>query len=414
VHHAGIPLALFILLQDFRFVLLDAFIRFLANGVLAGVFGLTIAAVISGMSFPAQALTAALLLAAFALAREFAQKVLTRIVFRQPDPQTTERALQALRSRSATEEEYVRSALEEIAGLLRAPLAGIVSNPVRSQELVFPALAAVVPEFRDAIECVRVVVPIRLSHGDVRYALLGERHGGQPYLSEDLAVLARLAACVSEQVERIREAEVERLVSQAELRALQSQIHPHFLFNALNTLYGVIPREAAGARRLLLNLSDVFRYFLQSDKAFVALEDEMRIVESYLAIEKARLGDKLQTELAVDGAALRELIPVLSIQPLVENAVKHGAAARPQGGGVRIEVTREGRGLRVSVMDTGPGFENARGTRARERAGVGLENVSRRLSLCYGPEAAIEIDSSSDGTRVSFFAPSERLASIPA
>jgi LytS/YehU family sensor histidine kinase len=176
----------------------------------------------------------------------------------------------------------------------------------------------------------------------------------------------------------------------------------------------VIPREAAGARRLLLNLSDIFRYFLQSDKAFVALEDEMRIVESYLAIEKARLGDKLQTELAVDGAALRELIPVLSIQPLVENAVKHGAAARPQGGGVRIEVTREDRGLRVSVMDTGPGFENAHGTRAREGAGVGLENVSRRLSLCYGPEAAIEIDGSSNGTRVSFFAPSERLASIPA
>ncbi len=412
VHHAGIPLALFVLMQDFRFVLLDAFIRFLANGLLAALFGVAIAGILPGMSFAAQAVTSTLLLAGFAVSREFVQKLLTRIVFRRPDHGAMERALQAMRLQYGSEAEYLRRSFEEIAALMKARLIDLASGAVRSQELMFPTLAGVLPEFRDRRHYdIRVVVPIRLSHGDVRYAFLGERRGGQPYLSEDLAVLARLAGFVSEQVERMREAEVQKLVSQAELRALQSQIHPHFLFNALNTLYGVIPREAAGARKLLLNLADIFRYFLQSDKAFVPLEEEMRIVEAYLAIEKARLGEKLQTEIVVDRAALREPIPVLSIQPIVENAVKHGAAARPQGGSVRLEVTREERGLRVSVTDTGPGF--AKAPTPGLRTGVGLDNVSRRLHLCYGPVAEVSVDSDSSGSRVSFFAPREKAAPVP-
>jgi hypothetical protein len=412
VHHAGIPLALLVLLQDFRFVLLDAFIRFLANGLLAGLFGLGIASVLPGMSFASQALTAALLLASFAVVREVVQKLLTRMVFRRPDPRATEQTLRAMRSQCANETEYLRSAFEEIARLMKAKLLEVTSHPLK-QELIFPTLAGVLPEFRGSqYDGVRVVVPVRLSHCDVRYALIGERRGGRPYLSEDLGVLARLAACVSEQVERIRENEVQRLASQAELRALQSQIHPHFLFNALNTLYGVIPREAVGARRLLLNLSDTFRYFLQADRAFVPVEDEIRIVEAYLAIEKARIGEKLQTEITVDGAALRESIPVLSIQPLVENAVKHGVAARPHGGRVRVEVTREERGLRVLVTDTGPGFKPAGSVGSREGAGVGLENVLRRLNLCYGPQAEVSIDSTSSGSCVSFLAPREQGASV--
>jgi signal transduction histidine kinase len=405
VHHAGIPLALFILLHDFRFVLLDAFIRFLVNGLLAGLFGVAIASLLPGMSFGAQALTAGLIVAAFALAKESAQKLLTRLVFRQPDQAAGVSSLQALRSRCSDEAEYLRLALQEIALLMKTKLISFSATPVLSRELIYPAPASVVAEFREGDrQDVRVVVPVRLSHGDLRYALLGERRGGQPYLSEDLDVLARLAACVGEQVERMREAEVQKLVSQAELRALQSQIHPHFLFNALNTLYGVIPREAGGARRLLLNLSDIFRYFLQTDRAFVPLEEELRIVDAYLAIEKARLGDKLQTEVKVETSLLREPIPVLSIQPLVENAVKHGAAARTQGGQVRLEINREGRGLRVTVSDTGPGFEELPAGK-REGTGVGLENVSRRLGLCYGQEAGVRIDSSNVGSRVSFLAP---------
>jgi two-component system, LytTR family, sensor kinase len=414
IHHAGIPLALFALLQDFRFVLLDAFVRFLANGLLAGMFGFAIAAILPGMSFPLQALTAALLLAGFAVSREFVQRFLTRIVFRQPDPERTAKAIHALSSHAPNETSFLEGAFHRLTELMNADLIELTPKLNHSDELIFPTPAAELPEHRELQDRgVRVVVPVRLSHGDVRYALLGERKGGQTYLSEDLGLLARMASHIAEQVERIREAEIQRLVSQAELRALQSQMHPHFLFNALNTLYGVIPREASAARRMLLNLSDILRYFLQSDKTFVPLEEEMRIVHAYLSIEALRLGEKLRTEIVVDEAALRERIPVLSIQPLVENAIKHGVAARPEGGSIRLEVKREERGLRVSVADSGLGFEHA-ARAGHEGTGVGLDNVSRRLTLCYGPETKVSVESSQTGSLVSFFAPCETSAALSA
>ena len=118
------------------------------------------------------------------------------------------------------------------------------------------------------------------------------------------------------------------LMSQAELRALQAQINPHFLFNALNTLYGTIGRENPEARRLVLNLADVFRYFLQSDRTFIPVEEELRIVRAYLEIEELRLGPRLRTEIEIDDLALQVSIPALSIQPLVENAVKHGDSSQ--------------------------------------------------------------------------------------
>ena len=415
IHHAGIPLALFVLLQDLRFVLLDAFIRFLANGLLAGLFGVAIAAVLPGLSFPVQVLTAGVLLAAFGMSREFVQRFLTRIVFRQPDPERTVRVLQQLSSQSSDETVFLENAFEQIAELMNSSVVEVASKSPASHELIFPTPASELHEYRELQDRgVRVVIPVRLSHGDMRYVLLGERKGGQPYLSEDLEVLARMSACAGEQVERIREAEIERLVSQAELRALQAQIHPHFLFNALNTLYGVIPREASGARRMLLNLAEIFRYFLQSDKTFVPLEDELRIVEAYLSIERMRLGDKLRTEFDVDCTSLAEPIPVLSIQPLIENAVKHGAAARPQGGSVRLEVKREDGGLHIAISDTGPGFNQVKRSSAANGAGVGLENVSRRLTLCYGPEARLSIESTDAGSRVGFFVRCERSSAVSA
>src|SRR5580704_12099680 len=104
---------------------------------------------------------------------------------------------------------------------------------------------------------------------------------------------------------------------------------------AFNPLYGIIPRQVSGARQMLLNLAEIFRYFLQSERTFVPVEEELRIVKAYLSIEELRLGDELRVSMDVDDAVLRELVPVLSIQPLVENAVKHGVATRPDGGAIR-------------------------------------------------------------------------------
>jgi two-component system LytT family sensor kinase len=231
--------------------------------------------------------------------------------------------------------------------------------------------------------------------------LLGRRSGGRRYLSEDLLALGRAASLVVEQIEQFRESEMRRLVSQAELRALQSQIHPHFLFNALNTLYGIIPREAKGARDTVLNLADILRYFLETGKTFLPLEQELHIIKAYLAVEKLRLGEKLRVEIDVDPDALHVPIPILSIEPLIENAVKHAIATKVEGGTVRLRATLSPNALHVTVSDTGPGFRTAGGA----KSGVGLENVTRRLQLCYGVESQINIQSNADGSSVSFSIP---------
>ncbi|HTW64827.1 MAG TPA: histidine kinase [Bryobacteraceae bacterium] len=403
VHHAGIPLALFIIMQDYRFVFLDAFVRFLVNGLLAVIFALFIASYSPHLGFPMRVICLGTILFGFAATRGFLQRMLTKLVFRQPDTERALRELRALGAQATDEKGYIDRAAEYIAECMNAKrsLAGRELLP-QSFEFSFPALARFIVATGALQEHgVEVVLPIGHGVAEKKYVFLGPRQGGRRYLSEDLEVLARMGACVGEQTEHIREVETQRLVSQAELRALQAQIHPHFLFNAFNTLYGIIPRQVSGARRMLLNLAEVFRYFLQSEKTFVPLEEEMRIVKAYLGIEELRLGDKLKISIDVDADALAASVPVLSIQPLVENAIKHGVAARPEGGAVQIQARREGDSLHVLVHDTGPGFA-ARTAAPENHTGVGLENVSRRLVLCYGADAHLRIESDQGGTTVSF------------
>jgi len=246
------------------------------------------------------------------------------------------------------------------------------------------------------------VVPIRLSHRDVCNLLLGRRRGGRRYLSEDLRALNHLARIVAEEVERFRSAEMERLVAEAELRALHSQINPHFLFNALNTVYGIIPREAAGARRTVVNLANIFRYFLQSEKVLIPLSEELKIVLAYLDIERLRIGPRLQTAIRVDKEAEQALIPVLSIQPLVENAIKHGVSTSADEGWVRLTATVTSGSLTVLVEDSGPGPRSIKDPEQRPGGGLGLANVTRRLQLCFGPDASVNLSRGDDHTRVQF------------
>jgi two-component system LytT family sensor kinase len=250
---------------------------------------------------------------------------------------------------------------------------------------------------------------MRFSRGDAAYLLLGPRNGGRRYLSEDLGVLARLGTAVAEHVEQLRSAQMQNLVSQAELKALQAQINPHFLFNSLNTLYGTIDRGNAGARRLVLNLADVYRYLLRAERTLVEVEEELRIVRAYLEIEELRLGSKLHTEVDADPAALRVTIPLLSIQPLVENAVKHGVASRMGAGFVHLKVRAEGQGVSVEVSNSGEWDRPPALTSSTDR-GIGLSNVRRRLALCYGAEARFEIRAENGVTTVAFLLPDRPVA----
>jgi LytS/YehU family sensor histidine kinase len=240
---------------------------------------------------------------------------------------------------------------------------------------------------------------------ETSYLFFGRRGGGRRYLSEDLQSLNRLTSAVVTRLERFRNSEMHRLVSQAELRALHAQINPHFLFNSLNALYGLIPREASGARQTVLNLAEIFRYFLRTDRTLIAFSGELEIVKCYLAIERLRLGPRLEVNIDVDREALQVEIPVLCVQPLVENAIKHGLAPK-QGYGL-LSVTakvRDGQ-VFIEVRDSGAGEALSPRMRDLPGSGVGLANVRKRLQLCFGTQSELMVESSPDGTRVHFAIP---------
>ena len=148
------------------------------------------------------------------------------------------------------------------------------------------------------------------------------------------------------------------------------------------------------------------RYFLKTEQTYITLEEEMRIVEAYLEIEALRLGGKLTTEIHIDPRAKGELIPILSVEPLVENAVKHGVAAHSGPGTVRVTARWTDAAVEIEVRDSGRGGKSDGG------AGVGLANVRRRLKLCYGDQSGLVMESNETGTRVSFRVPVKNTVGV--
>ena len=422
-HHIGIPVALIVLLRDYRLLLLDTFLRFLVNSGIAAVY---IAAVLvlnqrlrlwdfirPSMFLTGMALVALCLsLILFACLRNGLQAWVSRVIFRRRNVEDCVKAIVKLAASARSEQELLAQAAQQVAGHLQTDRFEIVTE-LRDKEA--PAKPSVLfrepgPDgFRRAGFHAEAQIPLRFSSGDTRYLLVGTRRGGRRYWSDDLEDMRRLGAAIVEQAERFRAEELKRLVSQAELRALQAQINPHFLFNALNTLYGTIDRRSREARRMVLNLAEIFRYLLQGHRTVIPLSEELRIVEAYLEIETLRLGARLETELLVSESAQSTLIPILSIQPLVENAVKHGIAAKRGGGRVCVRAEKLPAGLRVTVADTGVGLEWSR-THSQDGTGLGLENVRRRLVLCYGSGADLQIQSSGAGTTVTFLVPNPPCA----
>jgi two-component system, LytTR family, sensor kinase len=417
-HHIGIPVALIVLLQDYRFLLLDTFIRFLVNSGLAAVYIAVVVVLsekfrLSHLIHPSMFMTGitlvvcCLLLVSFASIRNSLQGWVSRVIFRRRNVDDCASSIVSLALSARSEEALLVEAGQQIANYLEAERFAVVAEPRGQPASLKPSVLFGVDGnsgFPRQDFPMEAQLPLRFSGGDARCLILGSRRGGRRYRSEDLDDLRRLGAAVVEQVERFRGEELRRLVNQAELRALQAQINPHFLFNALNTLYGTIDRGSRDARRMVINLAEIFRYFLRGHQAVIPLSEELRIVEAYLEIEALRLGDRLETELTVGESVRSTLIPILSIQPLVENAVKHGVAAKQGPGRVSVRAKRVSAGLRITVEDTGFGFERSK-ARPQDGTGHGLENVRRRLSLCYGSSAELQIRTNEAGTAVTFLVP---------
>lgn len=203
-------------------------------------------------------------------------------------------------------------------------------------------------------------------------------------------------------------------VVRAELEALRAQISPHFLFNTLNTIASLINTEPRRAHDLVIEFAEFFRETLAQHGEFVTLADELAYVQHYLDFERARLGARLAVRFRVEPEAYSALLPVLVVQPLVENAVNHGIEPRPEGGLVEIHVVGEGRGYRIVVRDDGVGMPPERVARVLERGygtglGMGLNNVDQRLKSIYGQQSGLCISSvPGQGTTVTFWVPSPR------
>ncbi len=402
IHHAGIPLALFVLLQDYRFLLLDVFVRLLGAGILAAglASGLGAAAQLLGLlrieeneAGPAIVLLllATVAILAYPRIRELLRGWIQAVLFRRGDLQ---QAIERLRELSGeSEDNLLEQTAEQLARFVRAKRWRVAADYDGSDRLVRPGL--IEPRPASADRWAEAAVPFQLGGDRFRLLLLGPREGGRRYLSEDLQDLEALGAEVVSHLDRYRQDEQRRLLAEAELVALRAQINPHFLFNSLNALYGLIPRAAADARRLLVNLADIFRYLLQGQEQFVTVEQELRVVEAYLEIERVRLGPRLTTSIHLDVKARSFKAPALSIQPLVENAVKHGLSPKAAGGSVVVRAEANNGSLVIEVADDGVGFHQE----GPPPAGHGLRNVRRRLDLCYGDRASFNVSSSPAGTR---------------
>jgi two-component system LytT family sensor kinase len=450
-HHASLPLAFAILYQDYPFALADLFLKralaLLAIVAVAfaaiAIFGLRSDAFAQFVKIdPRQVGVLVTLWVATALLYPGIRRVtawfVDSVVLRRPDY----RSLRAHITRRVQAHDDVSTVLNEVCERLapamsselvswrewsaltqEATLGPIVVSGNEALALLRSAPPHLVPpaEYSPTRVAAVVIVP---TTEPPRYAItISELTRGRRFLSDDLATLEAIAVVVARRIDAIRmtneryarelrEREIGKLATEAELRALRAQINPHFLFNALTTIGYLIQTAPPRALETLLRLTALLRGVLRSEGEFTTLGRELDIIESYLDIERARFEQRLRVTIDVP-ARLRSIrLPPLVLQPLVENAVKHGIAQKQSGGEVTIRARIERlqddrRQLSLVVRDTGAGSTPALLERGRE-TGVGLRNVERRLECQYGSDAVLSIDTASGlGTTVEIRVPVE-------
>ncbi len=226
-----------------------------------------------------------------------------------------------------------------------------------------------------------------------------------------LELISGLSLLLSTQLEIAEADKAYQLAKDAEIKALQAQISPHFLFNTLNTIVSLVRIEPMKARKLLISLSHFLRQNLTvTTETMTTLEQELKHVKAYLEIEEVRFANKLVVEYEIDERTLLENIPPLTLQPIVENAVKHGIKEKSKGCLIKISIQKEDSHTVVYVEDNGQGMSAERimqiesyGTTSEHGTGIGLYNVNRRLTIMFGPSGSLHINSKLDaGTKVSF------------
>jgi two-component system sensor histidine kinase AlgZ len=243
---------------------------------------------------------------------------------------------------------------------------------------------------------------MRLVDEAFRLGVVGDDVDVQPFVIGAVVLSALFAAAalryfyVQEQLRLNVERE-----SEARVDALQARIRPHFLFNTLNTVASLIRIDPAAAERAVEDLAELFRASLSNEKNLCALQRELELVDRYLEIEALRLGERLRVERLIDPALRDWPVPLLSLQPLVENAIHHGIQTRAEGGTVRIEADADGGTLRLRVQNPKPGAV----PKLSHGNHIALDNIRQRLVLHYGRKARLEVESTPDYYAATLFLP---------
>jgi two-component system sensor histidine kinase LytS len=232
----------------------------------------------------------------------------------------------------------------------------------------------------------------------------------------DIELVIGLASLFSTQLELSKLDEQAKRLAQSELKALQAQINPHFLFNALNTINALIRINPEDARKQLTHLADYFRHNLQFIEDRVSLGKELKQIQSYLEIEKARYRDNLTVEYDIR-ADLNHMIPPLVIQPLVENSIKHGIFKMKESGKIKIILEENAHNLSIVVSDDGVGIEAQLIPKLLNGQfnceSVGIFNTHRRLQVAYGSDNGLVIQNlKSGGTSVTISIPKLEVTNV--
>ena len=318
---------------------------------------------------------------------------------RRYSPAEAERQFARAIQGAGTEDELVLRAGQSLSDIFQAPAA--VCFAARPE----PSASAV-----DGLTTL-----LEQQGAQLGWIALPVRPNSVPYLSDDRRLLQSLTRTLSVVIENVRfrqrqqqqderEQQLRWLASRAELRALRAQINPHFLFNALNAIAGLIPDHPQLADETVEQLAQVFRYALRkSEKEWARLDEEVEFAAAYLRVEQARFGERLRVEFQVESSTHSIQVPAMSIQPLVENAIKHGVSAVEGRGTVALCARLIGEALSIEVFDNGPGFPAAFSLSAPaspDTGGYGLRNVAERLRGYYGDLARLHWENRADGTHV--------------
>jgi anti-sigma regulatory factor (Ser/Thr protein kinase) len=409
-HQSSLPLALAILLQDYRFAFADLFLKRALSLLLVAslAFGLYVYVaaplLLIHRTHEENDAQAVAILLAFWIATALIYPQLHRlavwfvdkIILRRVDYEKLETEVAQAIEKSGD----IRSVLDKICEKLRFALTATDANwkEVSTSETALPAVNFT----RNSAE---IFVPA--AEAPFYEIRLRDFAGGRNLLSDEIRMLEAVSLLAARRIDNlrvsderyeqeIRAQEFSKLATEAQLRALRAQINPHFLFNALTTIGYLIQTAPEKAFATLMKLTQLLRGILRAGGEFSTLGEEIKLIENYLEIEKTRFEERLVVKIDVSQDLEKMRVPALILQPLVENAIKHGVSKTKSGGEVKIAAKLETENgsifLKLSVFDSGSGVSENELKQARE-TGLGLNNIEQRLRSYYGKKASLKIES---------------------